>query len=64
MTQAKKAYHDPRKLILAVGLGTSGMEVVLITISGKVLGWEAEAVELLITLDRAQSNYRMSGNQR
>ena len=39
------------KLILAVDLGTSGMKVALITISGKVLGWEAEPVRLLITPD-------------
>ena len=37
------------KLILAVDLGTSGMKVALITISGKVLGWETEPVSLLIT---------------
>ena len=39
------------KLILAVDLGTSGMKVALITISGKVLGWEAEPVRLLIMPD-------------
>ena len=39
------------KLILAVDLGTSGMKVALITLSGKVLGWEAEPVRLLITPD-------------
>jgi xylulokinase len=38
-------------LILAVDLGTSGMKVALITISGKVLDWEAEPVRLLITPD-------------
>ena len=38
-------------LILAVDLGTSGMKVALITISGKVLGWETEPVRLLITPD-------------
>ena len=38
-------------LILAVDLGTSGMKVALITVSGKVLGWEAESVRLLITPD-------------
>ena len=31
-------------LILAVDLGTSGMKVALITVSGKVLGWEIEPV--------------------
>jgi xylulokinase len=40
---------DP--LILAVDLGTSGMKVALITISGKVLGWESEPVRLLLTPD-------------
>ncbi|MGD8404054.1 MAG: FGGY family carbohydrate kinase, partial [Anaerolineales bacterium] len=38
-------------LILAVDLGTSGMKVALITVSGKVLGWEAEPVLLLVTPD-------------
>ena len=38
-------------LILAVDLGTSGMKVALITVSGKVLGWEAGPVRLLITPD-------------
>jgi len=38
-------------LILAVDLGTSGMKVALITVSGKVLGWEAEPVRLVITPD-------------
>ena len=39
------------KLILAVDLGTSGMKVALITISGKVIGWETEPVQLIITPD-------------
>ncbi len=38
-------------LILAVDLGTSGMKVALISISGEVLGWESEPVGLLITPD-------------
>jgi len=38
-------------IILAVDLGTSGMKVALITISGKVLDWEAEPVRLLVTPD-------------
>ena len=38
-------------LILAVDLGTSGMKVALITLSGKVLDWEAEPVRLLVTPD-------------
>jgi xylulokinase len=37
--------------ILAVDLGTSGMKVALITVSGKVLGWESEPVRLVITPD-------------
>jgi xylulokinase len=37
------------KLILAVDLGTSGMKVALITVSGRVLGWEMEPVRLIIT---------------
>ncbi len=37
--------------ILAVDLGTSGMKVALITISGKVIGWESEPVQLIITPD-------------
>lgn len=39
------------KLILSVDLGTSGMKVALINISGKVLGWESESVQLLIKPD-------------
>jgi xylulokinase len=38
-------------LILAVDLGTSGMKVALITVSGKVLGWEAVPIRLMITPD-------------
>ena len=37
--------------ILAVDLGTSGMKVALITVSGKVIGWESEPVQLIITAD-------------
>ena len=37
------------KLILAIDLGTSGMKVALISVSGKVLGWEAEPVRLILT---------------
>ena len=40
---------DP--IILAVDLGTSGMKVALITVSGKVLGWESEPVKLILTPD-------------
>ena len=39
------------KLFLAVDLGTSSMKVALITVSGKVLGWEAEPLRLLVTPD-------------
>ena len=39
------------KLILAIDLGTSGMKVALITVSGKVIGWECEPVRLIITPD-------------
>ena len=38
-------------LILAVDLGTSGMKVALITVSGGVIGWESEPVRLIITPD-------------
>jgi len=38
-------------LILAVDLGTSGMKVALITISGKVQGWESESIKLVLTPD-------------
>ena len=39
------------KIILAVDLGTSGMKVALITVDGKVLGWESQPVRLIITPD-------------
>src|SRR5690242_9302071 len=39
------------KLILAVDLGTSGMKVALITVGGRVVGWETEPVRLIITPD-------------
>ena len=39
------------KIILAVDLGTSGMKVALITVSGAVLGWETQPVRLIITPD-------------
>jgi xylulokinase len=38
-------------IILAIDLGTSGMKVALITVSGRVLGWESESVRLIITPD-------------
>ncbi len=36
---------------LAVDLGTSSMKVALITVSGKVLGWESEPIKLYVTSD-------------
>ena len=38
-------------LVLAVDLGTSGMKVALITVSGHVIGWESEPVRLILTPD-------------
>ena len=38
-------------VFLAVDLGTSGMKVALITVSGQVLGWEAEPIKLYLTPD-------------
>src|SRR5574340_842817 len=40
-----------KTIILAVDLGTSSMKVALITVSGKVLGWEAEPLNLSVTSD-------------
>jgi len=37
------------KLILAVDLGTSGMKVALITVSGKVLGWETQPIQIIFS---------------
>ena len=37
--------------LLAVDLGTSGMKVALITVSGIVLGWESEPIKLYVTPD-------------
>jgi xylulokinase len=39
------------QLILAVDLGTSGLKVALITIHGRVRGWEAQAVALHLAAD-------------
>jgi xylulokinase len=39
------------KLILAIDHGTSGMKVALITLNGKVIGWENESVKLILTPD-------------
>ena len=45
-------------LILAVDLGTSGMKVALLTVGGKVLGWEFEPVGLLIeSCDKIPGTY-------
>ncbi|RPI56377.1 MAG: xylulose kinase, partial [Chloroflexi bacterium] len=37
--------------ILAVDLGTSGVKVALITVHGRLLGWESQPIRLLITPD-------------
>jgi xylulokinase len=39
------------KVILAVDLGTSGMKVALVTVDGRVLGWEVEPLRLILTPD-------------
>jgi len=36
-------------VILAIDLGTSGMKVALITVTGKVLGWDSEPVQLILS---------------
>lgn len=38
-------------LILSIDLGTSGMKVALISVSGRVIGWESEPVRLILTPD-------------
>jgi xylulokinase len=38
-------------VILAMDLGTSGMKVALITVSGKVLDWDSEPIKLILTQD-------------
>ncbi len=38
-------------VILAIDLGTSGMKAALITISGKVLGWEVKPIGMHLTAD-------------
>jgi xylulokinase len=38
-------------IFLAVDLGTSGVKVALITVSGEVLGWESESIRLYLTPD-------------
>lgn len=50
-------------LLLAVDLDTSGMKVALITVNGKVLGWETEPLRLMITPDGSaeQSPHEWSG---
>ena len=43
---------DPNApIILSVDLGTSGMKVALITIHGKVIGWDSEPIQLYLTPD-------------
>jgi len=43
---------DPNTpIILSVDLGTSGMKVALITIHGRVIGWDAEPIQLYLTPD-------------
>jgi len=39
----------PKKTILSVDLGTSGVKVALITIDGEVLGWESQPLKLILT---------------
>jgi xylulokinase len=39
------------KLILAVDLGTSGMKVALMTVDGRLVGWETEPIRLILTPD-------------
>ncbi len=41
----------PEKTLLAVDFGTSGMKVALISITGRVMGWESEPVRLILTPD-------------
>jgi len=41
--------HEPA--ILAADLGTSSMKVALITISGQVLGWQSQPIQLHLTPD-------------
>ena len=38
-------------VILAVDLGTSGMKVALVTVHGRVLGWESQGINLQLTPD-------------
>lgn len=43
--------NQTEPVYLAVDLGTSGMKVALITLSGQVLGWESQPVQTLLTAD-------------
>jgi xylulokinase len=43
--------NDHEAVILAVDLGTSGMKLALISVSGKVLGWETEPIQMHLTAD-------------
>lgn len=42
---------DQETVFLAVDLGTSSMKVALITLQGRVLGWESQALQLHLTAD-------------
>mgnify|MGYP001765455319 CR=1 FL=1 len=43
--------NDHEAVILAVDLGTSGMKVALISVSGRVLGWETLPIRMNLTAD-------------
>src|SRR5512140_1946393 len=51
VSKASKPHMTIEPLVLAVDLGTSGMKVALITLTGRVLGWEAEPIRLILTPD-------------
>ncbi len=53
----------PRKVVLAVDLGTSGPKVALVSTGGAVLGHEFEPVELLL-LPGGGAEQRPSGGPR
>jgi len=43
--------HPYEPVILATDLGTSSLKVALVTLQGKVLGWEAQPIQLYLTAD-------------
>jgi xylulokinase len=43
--------EEKAPVVLAVDLGTSGMKVALVTVHGRVLGWESQAVSIQLTPD-------------